>query len=314
VLAHPWLRRILLANLVMQVLIVVTGGLVRLTGSGLGCPTWPQCEPGSYTPSFEPADGIHPYIEFGNRMLGILVGAVALLTVLAVWRWARRRPMTLLAGLVLGGTLAQGVLGGVTVRTGLHPLTVMAHFLISMLLVVASTLLLWHLQARPSGPAAPPLLRQLYWATVGLGAVVLVLGTVVTGAGPHSGDADEPARLALDPELMSRVHAASVWVFLGLLVGVFLVLRRMPQDTRALTAPWTVVLAVTLLQGVIGYVQYFTGLPVALVSLHMLGAALLTVCLTWAHRCTLGTSTRSATTAAGRGLTAEPAQPSGSGR
>lgn len=311
-LAHPWLGRILLTNLAMQVLIVVTGGLVRLTGSGLGCPTWPQCEPGSYTPSFEPADGIHPYIEFGNRMLGILVGAVALLTVLAVWRWARRRPMTLLAGLVLGGTLTQGVLGGITVRTGLHPLTVMAHFLISMLLVVASTLLVWHLRSRPSGPGAPPRLRGLSWALVGVGALVLVLGTVVTGAGPHSGDADEPARLGLDPELMSRVHAGSVWVFLGLLVAVFLVLRRMPLDARALTRPWTVVLAVTLLQGVIGYVQYFTGLPVALVSLHMLGAALLTVALTWAHRCVLGAPAASGAVTTDRA--AEPAQPSGSGR
>ncbi len=310
-LAHPWLRRILLANLVMQVLIVVTGGLVRLTGSGLGCPTWPQCEPGSYTPSFEPADGIHPYIEFGNRMLGILVGAVALLTVLAVWRWARRRPMTLLAGLVLGGTLAQGVLGGITVRTGLHPGTVMAHFLISMLLVAASTLLLWHLRDRPAGPEAPPLLRQLSWATVGVGALVLVLGTVVTGAGPHSGDADEPARLALDPELMSRVHAASVWVFLGLLAAVLLVLRRTPHGAAVLLRPWAVVLAVSLLQGVIGYVQYFTGLPVALVSLHMLGAALLTVALTWAHRCVLGTPDAPG---APTSRTAAAAQPSGSGR
>lgn len=311
-LVHPWLRRILLANLVMQVLIVVTGGLVRLTGSGLGCPTWPQCEPGSYTPSFEPADGIHPYVEFGNRMLGILVGAVALLTVLAVWRWARRRPMTLLAGLVLAGTLAQGVLGGITVRTGLHPLTVMAHFLISMLLVVASTLLVWHLRSRPPGPAAPPLPRQLSWAVVAVGAVVLVLGTVVTGAGPHSGDADEPARLALDPELMSRVHAASVWVFLGLVLAVLLMLRRMPHGAPGLSRPWVLLLVVTLLQGVIGYVQYFLGLPVALVSLHMLGAALLTVTLTWAHRCVLDTS--AAPVVATTDRAAEAAQPSGSGR
>jgi heme a synthase len=311
VLVHPWLRRILLLNLVVQVLIVVTGGLVRLTGSGLGCPTWPQCEPGSYTPSFQPADGIHPYIEFGNRMLGILVGVVALLTVLAVWRWARHRPLTLLAGLVLGGTLAQAVLGGITVLTALHPLTVMAHFLISMALIAVSTLLVWHTTGGRAEEAAPSRLRPLGWATVAVGVVVMVLGTVVTGAGPHSGDADAPARLALDPEAMARLHAVSVWLFTGLVVALVVLSRRLGAGAQ-LRRGWDAVLVVTLLQGVIGYVQYFTGLPVALVSLHMLGAALLTLALTWAQRSTIEEH-RGAPMARQVGTSAE-AQPSGSGR
>lgn len=285
-----WLSRILLLNLGMQVLIVVTGGLVRLTGSGLGCPTWPQCEPGSYIPTFQAADGIHPYIEFGNRMMGILVGVVALATLVAVLRWGRRRPLPLLAGLVLTGTLGQGVLGGITVLTGLSPVTVMAHFLISMGLVVVSTLLVWHVRsARPQthlagevGPG-PVVARRLGVVTAAVAAVVLVLGTMVTGAGPHSGDAGDPARLGLDPRTLSWLHADSVMIFCGLVVAV-LVTTYLAPTLYAARRPWQVVLGITVAQGLVGYLQYALGLPVPLVSLHMLGAALLTLALTWAVR------------------------------
>ncbi|HEV7196046.1 MAG TPA: COX15/CtaA family protein, partial [Pedococcus sp.] len=134
-----WLPRVLMANLVVEVLIVVTGGLVRLTGSGLGCPTWPQCVPGSYIPVAHQAQGWHRYIEFGNRTLTSVVSIAAIATVYAVWRWTgRRRDLMVPAWVVLGGVATQAILGGITVRTGLSPITVSAHFLVSMCLVAAS--------------------------------------------------------------------------------------------------------------------------------------------------------------------------------
>lgn len=269
----------------MQILIVVTGGLVRLTGSGLGCSTWPQCEPGSYTPTFRPEDGIHPYIEFGNRMIGIVVGIVAVAVVFAVWRWARasgRRLMLVLAGVVLLGTLAQGVLGGITVNMELNPATVMAHFLISTVLIVVSTLLLLthRRSAAAAGEPVPPVVRWLGVATGAVGALVVVLGTIVTGSGPHSGDADQPARFGFDPRTVAWLHADSVMLFVGLVVAMVVSTSLVTQTIHA-RRPWRLVLAVSLAQGVLGYVQYATGVPVPLVSLHMLGACLLTATLTW---------------------------------
>lgn len=282
------LSRLLLLNLVMQVLIVVTGGLVRLTGSGLGCPTWPRCDPGSYTPVLEAADGIHPYVEFGNRLLGVAVGLVALATFLAVLRWARRRPYPLLAGLVLLGTVLQAVLGGITVLTGLNPFTVMAHFLISMVLIALSTLLVWHSRSgrrlpRLDRAPVPVLVRRLGWGIVAVGVLVLVLGTIVTGSGPHSGDAAELARFDLDPRTMSWLHADSVVLFLGLLAAMLVATRLLP-GLAAVRRPYDVLLVVTLGQGLIGYVQYALDLPAPLVAAHMLGAGLLVVALTWAQR------------------------------
>ncbi len=279
------LRWLLPINLGMQILIVVTGGLVRLTGSGLGCPTWPQCDPGSFTPAFRPEDGIHPYIEFGNRLIGIAVGVVALAVFFSVWRWAdrsRRRRMLVLAELVLFGTLAQGVLGGVTVLLGLDPTIVMAHFLISMILIVVSTLLLLTHRSSvdPVGGPIPGIVRGLAAATAAVGTVVIVLGTVVTGSGPHSGDAVEPARFGFDPQTVSWLHADSVMLFIGLVVAMVVSTSLVPQTVSA-RRPWRLVLLISLAQGVVGYVQYATGLPVPLVSLHMLGACLLTATLTW---------------------------------
>ncbi len=285
------LRWLLPINLGMQILIVVTGGLVRLTGSGLGCPTWPQCDPGSFTPAFRPEDGIHPYIEFGNRLIGIVVGAIALAVVFSVWRWAGgllRRRMVVLAGLVLLGTLAQGGLGGVTVILGLNPAIVMAHFLISMVLIVLSTvLLLTHrmsvsvsVSVSASAGPLPGIVRGVAAATSAVGGVVIVLGTVVTGSGPHSGDADEPARFGFDPQTVSWLHADSVMLFVGLVVAMVVSTSLVPQAAQA-RRPWRLVLVISLAQGVLGYVQYATGVPVPLVSLHMLGACLLTATLTW---------------------------------
>ena len=283
--AERLVRPVLVVNLVVEVGIVVTGGLVRLTGSGLGCPTWPQCVPGSYTPVVHQPQGIHKYIEFGNRTLTGVVGiaAIVALVLVAALVWHRRRPrrLVVVAALPLLGVVVQAVLGGITVLTHLHPATVAAHFLVSMGLVAVSSYLLWRF-AEPDGAPHPVVRRELTllaWALTGLTAVVLVLGTVVTGSGPHSGDAEAPARLGLDPRAMSWLHSDSVLLWFGVLLALLVALRLTDAPAPAHRAAlW--VLGVGVLQGVIGYVQYLTGLPVVAVMLHMLGASLLVVVVT----------------------------------
>lgn len=281
-MTSPWLRRILIANLTLQVLIVVTGGLVRLTGSGLGCPTWPLCEGDSLTPVIHDAMTFHPFVEYGNRMLSVLVGVGALVTVWAVRRWARdRTPMMGLAWSVLGLTVGQGVFGGITVLTGLHPITVMGHFLVSMALVALSTALLLrdHQGDEAARPTVPLLVRQLALATGAVLVVVLVLGTIVTGSGPHSGDAERPARFGFDPRTISWLHADAVMLFVGLVVAMVVATRLLSGATRSRDW-WGWVLMISLAQGMVGYTQYLTGLPELLVLVHMLGAAALTITVT----------------------------------
>lgn len=277
-----WLRRILAFNLVLQVLIVITGGLVRLTGSGLGCPTWPRCEGDSFTPVIHDAMTFHPFVEYGNRMLSVLVGVGALLTVWAVWRWARSRtPMMPLAWAILGLTIGQGALGGITVLTQLHPITVMGHFLVSMSLVMLSTWLVLR-ERQPdhrARPVAPLIVRQLAAATSLALVAVLVLGTIVTGSGPHSGDAEHPARFGLDARTISWLHADAVMLFVGLVVAMVVATRLVSRAVRS-REWWGWVLLISLAQGVIGYTQYLTGLPELLVLVHMLGAAALTATVT----------------------------------
>jgi cytochrome c oxidase assembly protein subunit 15 len=271
------------ANLVGQILIIVTGGAVRLTGSGLGCSTWPECEPGQFTPQLHSATSIHPFIEFGNRTVsGLLVAVAAVVAVLVVLD--RRRPWSYRRlGLVpVLGVVLQAVIGGITVLVDLHPAIVGSHLLISMALVAFSA---WLVVRTREGDAAPVRLidrtttvavRVLTALTV----AVLALGVVVTGAGPHSGDDEVGYRFDVDPWLMAKLHAASVWAFVAVLVVVLVLLRRRGVSGR----PWTaglVLLAVTLGQGLIGYVQLFTGLPIGLVNLHMLGAALLAAAVTF---------------------------------
>lgn len=278
----PWLRRILVTNLILQMLIVITGGLVRLTGSGLGCPTWPLCEGDSLTPVIHEAMTFHPFVEYGNRMLSVLVGVGALVTVWAVWRWARSRtPMMGLAWGILGLTVGQGVLGGITVLTGLHPTMVMGHFLVSMSLVALSTwLVLRERQADLAAvPVAPLMVRQLACAT-GLALIaVLILGTIVTGSGPHSGDAETPARFGFDPRTVSWLHADFVMLFVGLVVAMVVATSLISGAGRA-REWWGWVLLISVAQGLVGYTQYLTGLPEMLVLVHMLGAAALTATVT----------------------------------
>ncbi|RBY75414.1 heme A synthase [Blastococcus sp. TF02-09] len=272
------ISRLSLANAVANGLIVVTGGAVRLTGSGLGCPTWPRCTSESFTTTPELAG--HGVIEFGNRLLTFVLAAVAIATVVAVWR-SSRRDLRRLAALTFIGIPAQALLGGVTVLTGLNPWTVAAHFLVSAVLVALATTL-W-LRSREPGVGAPLLRRPfvlLTWGIAAATAAVLVLGTIVTGSGPHSGDVDEADvptgdRIGVDTELISQLHADVVFLLIGLTVALLVALYATDSPDRVRRAARDL-LVVQLAQGVVGYVQYFTDLPIALVLLHMLGAVLVT--------------------------------------
>ena len=269
-------RRLALASIVANSAIVVTGGAVRLTGSGLGCPTWPRCTSTSYTPTAEYA--VHGVIEFGNRLLTFVLAAVVLAVLVAVWRSRPVRPgMRALAVLGFLGIPAQAVLGGITVLTGLNPWTVMGHFLLSMVLVALAVVL--HRRAGegdlPPRPVVPRLMVRLAQGLLAVTAVTLALGTLVTGSGPHSGD-PAAGRTGLDPATVSQLHADAVMLLVGLTVGLYLALRASSADPRLVRAAG-VLLAVELAQGVVGYVQYFTGLPVLLVGLHLVGACLVLV-------------------------------------
>jgi heme a synthase len=276
--------RLALANAIANGAIVVTGGLVRLTGSGLGCPTWPRCTDESFVATPELA--AHGAIEFGNRLLTFVLTAVAIATVVVVWRSARRdlRPLAAVSFL---GIPAQALLGGVTVLTGLNPWTVAAHFLVSMVLVAVATTL-W-LRSREPGVGQPLLRRPLELLVLGIAGVtaaVLVLGTVVTGAGPHSGDKNAADRMDFDPETVSQLHADLVFLLVGLTVALLLALHASDSAGRIRRAVRDL-LVVQLAQGLVGFVQYFTDLPIALVLVHMLGAVLIaafTARLVWAVR------------------------------
>jgi heme a synthase len=275
--------RVALANAVANVLIVVTGGAVRLTGSGLGCPTWPRCTDESFVPTPELAG--HGVIEFGNRTLTFALTATAIATLVVVWR-SPRRDLRLLAVLSFLGIPVQALLGGITVLTGLNPWTVAGHFLLSMVLVaIASTL--W-LRSREPGVGQLVVRRPLPLLVTGIAVVtaaVLAVGTVVTGSGPHSGD-PKAGRTGFDPELMSQLHADVVFLLLGLTVALLVALQATGSPARVRHAARDL-LIVQLAQGVIGYVQYFTHLPIVLVLLHMLGAALIaafTARLVWSVR------------------------------
>src|SRR4051794_1992334 len=271
-------RRTFMALVWAQCLIVVTGGLVRLTGSGLGCPTWPDCVNGSLTPAKHQAQGFHSAIEFGNRLLTFaLLVVVVLSIVVAMRRRPRRRSLVVLAWGGVAGVVAQAVLGGITVRTHLNPLTVAAHFLLSMVLIAVAVALQQRAQDPGDGAPQPVVradLRRVALLLVPTAATVLGLGTLVTGSGPHAGDADTH-RLSVDPRTIAWLHADVVLLFTGLAIAVWLALRVLDAPTRA-QRRLVVLLATIGLQAVIGYTQYFTGVPGGLVALHVAGA-----CAVW---------------------------------
>ncbi len=260
-----WLRRLAWATLVANVVLVVTGGAVRLTGSGLGCPTWPRCDDQSFTP--HGALGVHQLIEFGNRSLTFVLVAIAVATVVAA-RASGRRDLTRMSVLLALAIPAQAVLGGITVLTDLNPWVVSLHLIISLGIVSLAVLFLHRLD-HPAVAPATGMVPALAWTTYAVTWLVLYAGTVVTGSGPHAGDAKAP-RNGLDPLQISQFHADLVFLLIGLSAGLWFALRAAGADTR----PATLLLGVEGVQAVIGFVQYFSGLPVAVVMLHMLGAAL----------------------------------------
>ncbi len=255
------------ASVVANTLIVLTGGLVRLTSSGLGCPTWPRCTDESFVP--HRALGMHGVIEFGNRMFTYVLVAVAVGTLIVVWRWAGSSPAARRLAVVLAlGIPFQGVIGGITVLTDLNPWIVSLHLLLSMMLIGGSVLLVVLVRGAEGTPvpARSVALTRLTFAAL---IVVVYLGTVVTGSGPHAGDAESP-RNGLDPHVMSHVHASSVYLLLALTLATVIALRRTSAARYAV-----ILLGIELLQGTIGFVQYFSDLPVALVAAHLVGAAVL---------------------------------------
>ena len=270
-------RRITLAALCLLVFIVVTGAAVRLTGSGLGCTDWPSCTDESLVAPLE----LHPMVEFVNRLITGLVSAIVIVAVLASrWRVPRRRDLEVLSWGLVAGVLAQIVLGGIVVLSHLNPWLVQGHFIVSMLLVLDATVL-DHRAGQPEGPRRPcvePGVLRLGKACVALAALAIVSGTVVTGAGPHSGEneGDFIERLPIAVHDAARIHGAFLIAFLAVTIVLLVRLRRDGVDGRVLHAA-EALLTVLALQGAIGYTQYFTGVPPLLVGLHVLGATLVWV-------------------------------------
>lgn len=267
-------RRWALASLIANVGIVVTGGAVRLTDSGLGCSQWPNCDEGQLTAT--PEMGIHGAIEFGNRMLTFVLVAVAIGAFIAAWRRVPRRSSLVKLSLGVGMFVpAQAVIGGITVWSNLNPWVVGLHFLASIVILgIATTLYLR--SGEPDGPVAPLVPRAvvvLGRAVAAVAFAVIMLGVVVTGSGPHAGDPEAP-RNGLSPEFASQLHADGVWLLIGLTVAMIAALHAVGAPRPAKRAA-QVLLGVELLQGLIGYVQYYLGLPEIIVGLHMLGASLL---------------------------------------
>ncbi len=254
----------------LQGALVITGGAVRLTGSGLGCPTWPECSEGSFTPVATQIEPQHQvWIEFGNRLLTFALLIAALAVVIEVLKTKRRDLRPLAAGQLIG-ILAQGALGGITVLTGLHPLTVAAHLLLSMILIAGAA----SLYSRRSGPVSrTPIkttsLRIISGTHLALAFVVLVLGALVTGSGPHAGD-KAAQRFGFDIRSMTVLHTDAVIFLMGLTIAYLVV----PQVKMATKRAIVIFLGISLGQGAIGYIQYVTGVPEILVAFHLLGAVL----------------------------------------
>ena len=256
--------------LFLQAALILTGGAVRLTGSGLGCPTWPECTPGSYTPVPNQAEGaLHAWIEFGNRLLTFGLVAISLI-VLAHVLITKRRDLRLLAVGQLLGILGQGVLGGVTVLTDLHPLPVASHLLLSIILVAAAVSLYDRRQAPVEKiKQSDKLISLLSQSHIALSFIVIVLGTLVTGSGPHAGDA-QARRFDFDIRSVSILHADAVIALFGLTLALAVAMR----TNKVMLKKIYIFTFIALAQGTIGYIQYFTGIPEILVAAHLLGATL----------------------------------------
>ncbi|WP_030687214.1 COX15/CtaA family protein [Streptomyces sp. NRRL B-1347] len=274
-------QRAALASLVMTVVIVVTGGAVRLTGSGLGCPTWPKCTDDSLTATSEM--GFHGVVEFGNRMLTyVLCAAVGFAIIAARSQKPWRRSLTRYGWAQFWIVMGNAVLGGIVVLVGLNPYTVAAHFLLSTALIAVATAT-WQRTREGDAPTRPLIgkaVAQLVWVLTGATVLLIAVGTVVTGAGPHAGDSSDVPRMkvdaiGLDWESVTKLHAVLAWIVVTLAFALWFVLKAVdaPPGPLARTRDLFLVL---LAQGAIGYVQYFTDLPEVLVAAHMLGS-----CVVW---------------------------------
>ncbi len=259
--------------------IAVTGAIVRVTASGLGCPTWPQCFPGSFTPvAHAEVPRIHQAVEFGNRVFSIAVVVAAALAVLAVTRARRRAEVLVYAWLMPASTVVQAVIGGITVRTGLLWWTVAIHLLTSMAMVWLSVLLYVKVGEPDDGVAQPRVAKPLRGLTALTGldlAAVLVTGTLVTAAGPHAGDRSASRtvpRLRIEVDTLVHMHSSLLVAYLALLVGLGFGLLAVRAD-RAILLRLGVLLALVCAQAAVGTAQYFTGVPAALVAVHVAGAA-----------------------------------------
>jgi len=271
--------------LVVQAGLVLTGGAVRLTGSGLGCPTWPECTPGSYTPVPNQAEGqLHAWIEFGNRLLTFALVAAALAVLINVL-YRQRRDLRLLAIGQVIGIFGQGVLGGITVLTDLHPLPVAGHLLLSIILIGGATSLYDRretsiIRITPAEKITANLSRVHIYMTF----LTIALGTLVTGSGPHAGD-EQARRFAFDIRTVASIHAESVIALLGLTLALYVAVRSNQLHKRRLF----IFVAIALGQGAIGYIQYFTGIPEILVAAHLLGSTLVWISA-WRLRLAITTS------------------------
>lgn len=262
--------------------ISVTGAVVRVTASGLGCPTWPQCFPGSFTPvGVSEVPVLHQVVEFGNRLLTSVVVIAAAAIVLAVTRARRRQEIILFAWLMPGGTVVQAIIGGITVRTGLLWWTVAVHLLASMAMVWVATLLYAKVAQPDDGveqKTVPDPLRWLIGLTGVVLAAVLIAGTMVTGAGPHAGDKSVDRvvpRLEIEIVTLVHLHADLLITYLALLVALAFALYAVKAQ-NAVKRRLQVLIVLVLGQALVGVVQYFTDVPAALVAIHVGGAALCT--------------------------------------
>ncbi|THA29394.1 heme A synthase [Streptomyces sp. A1277] len=269
-------RRATMSAVVMAVVIVVTGGAVRLTGSGLGCPTWPKCTDESLTATS--AMGFHGAIEFGNRMLTyVLCAAVGWAIIAARSAKPWRRSLTRLGWVQFWIVMGNAVLGGIVVLVGLNPYTVAAHFLLSTALL-AVALVTWQ-RVREGDGAPRPLVgkavAQLCWLLAVAAGLLIAVGTVVTGAGRHAGDSSDVHRIPIDWKMITQLHADLAWVVVALTVALWFALKAVDAPVGPLHRARDLFL-ILMAQGLVGYVQYFTDTPEILVGIHMLGS-----CLVW---------------------------------
>lgn len=279
-------RRVLILgwlSLIANTGIVATGGAVRLTGSGLGCPQWPQCTPESWVAT--PEMGIHGVIEFGNRLLTFVLVTVAAACFLAVWRHRRSRPELFWMSFAVGmGIIVQAVVGGLTVWTDLNPNVVGVHYVNSAILVAIAATFVYRVKFGPKSSTPPdPRIRALAIALVIVSIVTIYIGTLTTGAGPHSGDADV-ARNGLDPAFVQHLHSWPGYLMFALTVALLIAARR--RGMAQLARYVAVMLGFVIVQIIVGVIQSRTGLPIGLVGIHMVLACVIVAALTWSWHAT----------------------------